>query len=223
MIRPRAIGMSKLVISQEQTLLGYEFARDRRNRVSTVAARLKEAMEDRGVDQSALAEAIGVTQGTISLILVGKTRHSKYLPDIAIELGVAYDWLVGNHENKHADQPVDRLLTTDEADLVEMRRALPNLDRFAFDRVCKAISRTAENAPREIWLPEERALARMFLGLLKTSKNAKTMDEQALLLAKRLPNALSQLRDLLPDTAPPATPPAERTPVLATPDHEHRQ
>lgn len=208
--------MSKLVMMQEQTLHGYEFARDRRNRVSTVAARLKEAMEERGVDQSALAEAIGVTQGTISLILVGKTRHSKYLPDIAIELGVAYDWLIGNHDNKHADQPVDRLLTSDEAEMVEMRRALPNLDRFAFDRVCKAIARTAENAPFEIWLPEERALARMFEGLLRSMDLSAPVDVQAQLLAKRLPIGLSQLRDLLPDMSPSAPQSVERPPALAT-------
>jgi len=75
----------------------------------------------------------------------------------------------------------------------------------------------------QVALPSEAALARMFLGMLKTSRSAKSEDEQALLLAKRLPIALSQLRDLLPETAAPDQDQAERSVALAMPDRESRQ
>lgn len=53
-------------------------------------------------------------------------------------------------------------------------------------------------------LPPERALAQMFEGLLEGLDRAAPVDEQALLLAQRLPIGLSQLRDLLPDEVRPA-------------------
>ena len=64
--------------------------------------------------------------------------------------------------------------------------------------------------------PEERALARMFEGLLRSMDLTAPVDEQALLLAKRLPIGLSQLRDLLPDAGPADRPATERAADLAT-------
>lgn len=68
----------------------------------------------------------------------------------------------------------------------------------------------------QVALPSERALARMFEGLLRSMDLSAPVDAQALLLAKRLPIGLSQLRDLLPDMAPAAAPSGERFAVLAT-------
>jgi phage repressor protein C with HTH and peptisase S24 domain len=62
--------------------------------------RLQEAMADAGLDQTALAKRIGCTQGAISQILVGRTRRSKLLPDIARALGVPVEWLLGRSEDK---------------------------------------------------------------------------------------------------------------------------
>lgn len=53
----------------------------------------------------------------------------------------------------------------------------------------------------QVALPSERALARMFEGLLRSMDLSAPLDAQALLLAKRLPIGLSQLRDMLPDSA----------------------
>lgn len=143
--------------------------------------------------QTALAVRAGVGQSTLSGLIRKPYRWSPYLVQIARALETTVEYLVGE---------------TDDPDV----NAHPPTPEPVIQHVMLAVA-----------MPSEAALARMFLGLLKTSKNAKTMDEQALLLAKRLPNALSQLRDLLPDTAPPATPPAERTPVLATPGLERRR
>lgn len=69
----------------------------------------------------------------------------------------------------------------------------------------------------QVLLPGEAALAQMFEGML-AQLDPKHPDEHALLLARRLPSALAQLRDLLPASAPvaDATPRRRRsTPVAA--------
>ena len=68
----------------------------------------------------------------------------------------------------------------------------------------------------QVALPPERALARMFEGLLRAMDRAAPLDEQALLLAQRLPIGLSQLQDLLPAEVTPAdTTPRPLQPTLA--------
>jgi phage repressor protein C with HTH and peptisase S24 domain len=62
--------------------------------------RLHEAMAEAGLDQTALAKKVGCTQGAISQILVGRTRRSKLIPDIARALGVPVEWLLGRTDDK---------------------------------------------------------------------------------------------------------------------------
>ena len=62
--------------------------------------RLIEAMEDAQIDQAALATKAGCTQGAISQILLGVTKRSRFLPDIASALGVSVQWLRGDSEDK---------------------------------------------------------------------------------------------------------------------------
>lgn len=57
--------------------------------------RMMEAMYKREMTQSDLARATGLTQGAINQILSGKTRKSKYAPEIARALGVSLEWLNG--------------------------------------------------------------------------------------------------------------------------------
>lgn len=67
--------------------------------------RLKSAMEQADLDQSALAAAVGCTQGAISQILLGKTKRSKYLIDIAQALNVALAWLYGETDDPTVKGP----------------------------------------------------------------------------------------------------------------------
>lgn len=83
-----------------------------------VAQRVAQAMEWRGLDQTDLADAIGVTQGAISKILVGKTANSRLLPKIAVELRVPLPWLLGK---------------TDEAVVTAAELAITNEDREWLD------------------------------------------------------------------------------------------
>lgn len=97
--------------------------------MTVVADRLREAMDDRGVDQTIVGDAIGVTQGAISLILVGKTRRSKFLPDIADYLGVSYDWLLGRDVPKHPVLGLEVALSPEENIWVQYWRALTSDER----------------------------------------------------------------------------------------------
>lgn len=63
---------------------------------STLAERLKLAMDKRGMSQGKLAEAAGVAQPTIWKILDGKTKNSGYVVEIAMALNVRPEWLALN-------------------------------------------------------------------------------------------------------------------------------
>jgi phage repressor protein C with HTH and peptisase S24 domain len=81
-------------------------------RMGTLAARLKEAMEDAGLSQERLAKAAStknqkVTQQTVQQLLrPGGLQSSKHLPSLAKALGVSLDWLTsGEGEKKPAWRP----------------------------------------------------------------------------------------------------------------------
>jgi len=68
--------------------------------MTVTAERLKEAMADCGVDQSGLARELGVTQGAISKIVLGKTANSRLMPKIATTLRVPLAWLLGMSDDR---------------------------------------------------------------------------------------------------------------------------
>lgn len=140
-------------------------------RMASVADRLQEALDGAGWSQGRLARTVGVTQGAISQILLGKTLRSKFLPEIAEVLGVSLRWLAGE------DVPKDPLT--------------PPPPRVA---------PSPQIVMMGVTMPPERALVRMFEGLLAGIDPDVPRDELALLLGQRLPIGLSQLRDLLPDS-----------------------
>lgn len=139
--------------------------------MASVADRLQEALDGAGWSQGKLARTIGVTQGAISQILLGKTLRSKFLPEIADVLGVSLRWLAGDDVDRDPRAPV-------------VPRAQP-----AIQVVMMGVA-----------MPPERALARMFEALLAGIDPQIPRAEQALLLAQRLPIGLSHLRDLLPES-----------------------
>ncbi len=59
------------------------------------AIRLKQAMDEANLTQTELADAIEVLQPTISRILDGTTKRSRYLPMIAKVLNKNANWLAG--------------------------------------------------------------------------------------------------------------------------------
>ena len=60
------------------------------------ASRLRLALEKRGMTQKALCRILGVADWTVHSWCAGKaTPRLYYLPEIARELGVTTDWLLG--------------------------------------------------------------------------------------------------------------------------------
>ncbi len=72
----------------------------------------------------------------------------------------------------------------------------------------------------EVVLPPENALAKMFEALLRMMPDDADLDERALLLARRLPIGLSQLRDLIPAGSAVGTSEPAAAEVPPTPVHE---
>lgn len=73
--------------------------------MATTAERLKQLMAEAGDDQSDVADAVGCTQGAISLIVLGRTLRSRYLPDIASYYGVSVNWLRGEDVPRNDGTP----------------------------------------------------------------------------------------------------------------------
>lgn len=144
-------------------------------------------MKDCDVSQSELARRVGVSQTTIAKLLSGKGYGSKHLHRIARELQTTPAYLEGETDDPNLGAPPPA--PAPKAQFLTMQVAFPN----------------------------EYALARMFEGLLRTMDRAAPLDEQALLLARRLPIGLSQLRDLMPDLAMPAI--AEAAPATLATSH----
>lgn len=169
-----------------------------------VPARLQEAMDDREFDQSSLARAVGCTPGAINQIMSGNVRRSRLAPEIAFQLGVTYDWLTGQSEEKHSKGRSSATIAADERELLHDLRGLRPQDRSAISRIASAL----RQSEHRVWsrdLPPEAALARMFeglLGLLEVLPEKPDLDARARLLAQWLPIGLSQLRDLMPDDGP---------------------
>lgn len=63
--------------------------------MTSVVIKLGHAMAARGIEQQELARAAGCSQVTISKILSGLIKHSRFLPEIAAVLGVDFEWLRG--------------------------------------------------------------------------------------------------------------------------------
>lgn len=62
------------------------------------AVRLELILDELDISQTRLAEMIEVEQPTISRIITGKSKHSRYLPTIAEKLNISLNWLSGFDE-----------------------------------------------------------------------------------------------------------------------------
>lgn len=145
-----------------------------------IGGRIDERLSALGYSQSKLARLTGLNQSTISGLIRGEQRSSTHLHKIAQHLQTTAAYLEGDTDDPSKNAPLPPPAPLYQA------------------------------VTLQVLLPSERALARMFEGLLRSMDLSAPVDAQALLLAKRLPIGLSQLRDLLPDPGPTAAVPAER-------------
>lgn len=165
----------------------------------TVAERLSEAMTARRVSQSALARAVGATQGSISLILLGKTTNSRLLPKIAMFLGVSLAWLLGMADEQDDDNAMPA---------VPLQVMLP-------------VVLPSENALAEMF-----AGLLLVIDELQPVRE-RQLDELARELAQLLPTGLSQLQGRLFELPRPprqrASAAKAKTQALANGDREQPQ
>ncbi|KHA64266.1 hypothetical protein NI18_10245 [Sphingomonas sp. Ant20] len=151
------------------------------------------------VSQSGLARAVGATQGSISLILLGKTTNSRLLPKIATFLGVSLAWLLGM-----ADDPSDDAVVPVLPPQVMLPVVLPSENALAdmFEGLLLVID--------ELQPVRERPL-----------------DDIARELAQLLPTGMSQLQGRLFEMPRPprqrTTAAKAKTQALASGDREQQQ
>jgi transcriptional regulator with XRE-family HTH domain len=70
----------------------------------TFADRLKEAMADKGLNQSSLAKKAGMAQSMIWKLISGTTTKTGRLMDLSSALGVRAEWLSDGSGNKFHDE-----------------------------------------------------------------------------------------------------------------------
>jgi transcriptional regulator with XRE-family HTH domain len=92
---------------------------------------LKKLREKAGLSQQKLANQLGITQQSIH-----SYENGVYEPDIATLKQIAayfdtsVDYLIGNTDNQHKIEKVDKYeLTTDEAEIIRKYRALSKKSR----------------------------------------------------------------------------------------------
>jgi transcriptional regulator with XRE-family HTH domain len=104
---------------------------------SVTAERMLEAMEAARIGQAELARRVGATPGAINQIATGLTRRSRLLPDIARELRIPLDWLMGKTDERGGQRAA---LTADEHRLLTIYRRLPAKDQAALRLLIQRMS-----------------------------------------------------------------------------------
>jgi transcriptional regulator with XRE-family HTH domain len=106
---------------------------DRRERAAILRQRLTQAMQERGVTQSALARDVGIDRSTISLLLTAplpRVPNAHVVAGCAAALGVSTDWLLGLSERP--ERAADVVAAT--ISVAEAPRALIDEQVFAWHR-----------------------------------------------------------------------------------------
>lgn len=144
--------------------------------------RIEDRLEKLGKSQSWLARETGLSQTTINSLIRKPRRSTPHILVLARALRTTPAFLMSETDDPDQDAP-------------------PIPPPLPYQAVTL-----------QVLLPGETALAEMFEGMLMAMDREAPLDEQARLLAQRLPIGLSQLRDLLPveATAAGAKSPAKR-------------
>jgi transcriptional regulator with XRE-family HTH domain len=128
--------------------------------------RFRSLLAERGMSQSELARKIGISQTAVNKLATGGAYGTKHIHLIARALRTSPSFLLGETDDPAPDAPI-----------VE-----PEL--------------TVQFVTMQVALPSEDALTVMFEAMLHIVPADATEAERARILARRLPAALSQLRDL---------------------------
>lgn len=108
------------------------------------AERVQAAMDAKNWDQSELARRVGCTPAAINQLVLGHTRQSRFLPKIAIELGVSLAYLLGETDNPTSDGS-DVRLSSEEREWLTHFRKMRTKDRTAALQLVRTIATSASS------------------------------------------------------------------------------
>jgi transcriptional regulator with XRE-family HTH domain len=128
--------------------------------------RFRSLLAERGISQAELGRRVGIAQATVNKLATGGAYGTKHIHLIARTLRTSPAYLMGETDDPAPDAPI-------------VEPELP-----------------IQFVTMQVALPSEDALATMFQAMLQIVPADSTEAERARILARRLPAALSQLRDL---------------------------
>ncbi|MEZ0495424.1 helix-turn-helix domain-containing protein [Sphingomonas sp. IW22] len=107
--------------------------------------RIRAIMAEREISQSELARRVGVSQQTIFKLTHGISQNSRFLHKVARELGTTPAYLTGETDDPDEDAPAAPEMTSDEAELLQLYRALEPKDRAALAQLARTIATSAHS------------------------------------------------------------------------------
>jgi transcriptional regulator with XRE-family HTH domain len=105
--------------------------------------RLKDRISAAGLTHAELAARVGAKQPTITRLITGEQRASKYLHQIAVELNTTSAYLVGATDDPHSegDSPI---LSAEQREWLDLIDAMRARDRAAILHIARAMSRASD-------------------------------------------------------------------------------
>ncbi|GEM_PF-2087291 len=85
------------------------------------SVRLELALDESGLTQDELAKLADVEQATISRIIMGKTKKSRFIPNIAKALGLNSEWLAGLEQQDIIVKVQDNTLRISDENFILVR------------------------------------------------------------------------------------------------------
>lgn len=107
--------------------------------------RIEQRMKEMGLTQAELARRAGVSQPTIFKLIRENKTGSRVLHKVARVLQTTPAHLTGETDDPDGDGPDEPTLTSDEAELLELFRAIEPKERAAFMVLVRSIATNARS------------------------------------------------------------------------------
>ena len=101
--------------------------------------RLIQLIQQAGLTHAELARRVGVKQPTITRLTTGEQGGSKHIHKIARELRTTPAYLTGETDDVAGDV-TEVLLTSQEREMLDLMRAIPEKDRAAILHIARTIA-----------------------------------------------------------------------------------
>jgi transcriptional regulator with XRE-family HTH domain len=120
--------------------------------MDTLGKRIKQRREELGLDQVALANKVGMSQPNLAHLESGRNHRTKYLPEIARELGVTAEWLsTGGGELRIAvNNPLPEVTTSEAVRLLNLYEACDEESRTLMMRSAETLAELSQSRRRRI-------------------------------------------------------------------------